>query len=64
MLLTKHLGDKMKHEVVGVCGINGGQWRLVNKFEGKGSLGRPIHRWKDDIEMLVREIGWHGDGLD
>jgi hypothetical protein len=54
----------MKHEVVGVCGINGGQWRLVNKFEGKGSLGRPIHRWKDDIEMLVREIGWHGDGLD
>jgi hypothetical protein len=26
--------------------------------EGKRSLGRPRHRWKDGIRMNLREIGW------
>jgi hypothetical protein len=30
--------------------------------EGKRSLGRPRHRWVDDIKMDLREIGW--DGMD
>jgi hypothetical protein len=31
---------------------------LVGKPEGKGPLGRPRHRWVDNIKMDLREIGW------
>jgi len=34
---------------------------LVGRREGKRSLGRPRHRWKDNF----REVGWEGvDSLD
>jgi hypothetical protein len=29
----------------------------VGKPEGKRPLGRPRHRWKDNIKMDLREIG-------
>jgi hypothetical protein len=29
----------------------------VGKPEGKESLGRPRHRWKDDIKLYFIEIG-------
>jgi hypothetical protein len=35
---------------------------LVGKAEGRRSLGKPRHRWADNIEMDLREIGW--DGMD
>jgi hypothetical protein len=35
---------------------------LVRKAEGKRPLGRPRHRWVDNIKMDLREIGW--DGMD
>jgi hypothetical protein len=35
---------------------------LVGKPEGKRPLGRPRHRWVDDIKMDHREIGL--DGMD
>jgi hypothetical protein len=35
---------------------------LVGKPEGKRPLGRPRHRWVDNITMDLREIGW--DGVD
>jgi hypothetical protein len=35
---------------------------LVGKPEGKRSLGRPRHRWVNDIKMDLTEIGW--DGMD
>jgi hypothetical protein len=35
---------------------------LVGKPEGKRPLGRPRHRWMDNIKMDLREIGW--DGMD
>ena len=35
---------------------------LVGKPEGRGPLGRPRRRWKDDMEMDLREVGW-GHGL-
>jgi hypothetical protein len=35
---------------------------LVGKAEGKRPLGRPRHRWVDNIKMDFREIGW--DGVD
>jgi hypothetical protein len=31
---------------------------LVGKPEGRRPLGRPRHRWEDNIEMGLREIGW------
>jgi hypothetical protein len=34
----------------------------VGKTEGKRPLGRPRHRWVDNIKICVREIGW--DGMD
>jgi hypothetical protein len=33
---------------------------LVAKPEGKRPLGRPMGRWKDNIRMKLREIGWEG----
>jgi hypothetical protein len=30
----------------------------VGKPEGKRPLGRPRHRWVDNIKMYLREIGW------
>jgi hypothetical protein len=38
-------------------------WRIgvyrvfVGRPEGKKSLGRPRHRWEDNIKMELREIG-------
>jgi len=31
---------------------------LVVKSEGKRSLGRPRHRWKDNIRIHLREMEW------
>jgi hypothetical protein len=33
---------------------------LVGKPEGKRPLGRPRHRWVDNIKMDLREVGWDG----
>jgi hypothetical protein len=33
---------------------------LVGKPEGKRPLGRPRHRWVDNIKMYLREMGWGG----
>jgi hypothetical protein len=33
---------------------------LMGKLEGKKPLGRPRHRWVDNIKMYFREIGWGG----
>jgi hypothetical protein len=42
-------------------GANGTAYTiLVRKPEGKRPLGRPRHRWKDNIKMDLREIGWYG----
>jgi hypothetical protein len=30
---------------------------LVGKPEGKRLLGRPRHRWKDNIKVHIQEIG-------
>jgi hypothetical protein len=31
---------------------------LVLKPEGKRPLGRPRHRWVDNIKIALREVGW------
>jgi len=33
---------------------------LVGKPEGKRPLGRPRHRWEDNIEMNLKEVGCGG----
>jgi hypothetical protein len=36
---------------------------LVGKPKGKRPLGRPRHRWNDDIKMDLQEVGcgvWNG----
>jgi hypothetical protein len=35
---------------------------FVGKPEGKRRMGRPRHRWVDNIKMDLTEIGW--DGMD
>jgi hypothetical protein len=36
---------------------------LVGKPEGKRPLGRPRHRWEDNIKMDLQEVGvGRGDG--
>jgi len=42
-----------------VC--TGGLQVLVGKHEGKGPLGRPWHRWEDNIKTDLQEVGlWSG----
>jgi hypothetical protein len=33
---------------------------LVGKPEGTKPLGKPRHRWVDNIQMDLREVGWDG----
>jgi hypothetical protein len=33
---------------------------LVGKSEGKRPLGRPRHRWKDNIKMDLKAMGFGG----
>jgi hypothetical protein len=33
---------------------------MVGKPEGKRPLGRPRHRWVNNIRMDLVEIGWNG----
>ena len=33
---------------------------LVGKLEGKRQLGRPRHRWEDNIKMDLQEVGCRG----
>jgi hypothetical protein len=47
-----------------VCSKNGGEENacrlLVVKPERKRPLGRPRHRWVDNIKTNLGEIGWGG----
>jgi hypothetical protein len=37
---------------------------LVEKPEGKKPLGRPRHRWEDNIKMDLQEVACGGGGVD
>jgi hypothetical protein len=57
--------DKIeKNEMGGACSADRGErgvYRvLVVKPEGKGPLGRPRHRWEDNIRMDLQEVGCGG----
>jgi len=43
----------------GACGTEGRQVRCIQEFgEGKRQLGRQRRRWRDNIEMNLRDVGW------
>jgi hypothetical protein len=45
--------------VLGICPImNTGYW--WESLKGKRPLGRPRHRWVDNIKMDFTEIRWYG----
>jgi hypothetical protein len=54
--------DKIKNEVGGACRAYGerrGIYRvLVGKPARKRPLGRPRHRWEDNIKMDLQEVGY------
>jgi hypothetical protein len=33
---------------------------LGEKPEGRRPLGRPRHRWEDNIKMELQDVGWGG----
>ena len=33
---------------------------LMGSPEGRRSLGRPRHRWQDNIKLGLQEVGWGG----
>jgi len=37
---------------------------VVGKPERKRPLGRPRHRWEDNIKMDLREVGGDGDWME
>jgi hypothetical protein len=58
-------GDKIeKNELGGACSTYGdriGVYRvMVRKPEGKRPLGRPRHRYEDNIKMDLQEVGCGG----
>jgi hypothetical protein len=45
----------------GTCGDGRGDYGiLVGRFKGKRPLGKPRHRWENNIKMDLREIGIDG----
>jgi len=46
-------------------GEDRGVQRVLGKPEGKGPLGRPRHRWEDNIKMDLQGVGGgHGDWME
>jgi hypothetical protein len=58
---------RIRMEIGRVCSTHGEKRNayriLVGKPAGKRPLGRPRHRWEDNIRMDLREIGWGGMDL-
>ena len=72
MICTSHqyyLGDKSRRMRwaghMACMGERGGSDRVLEgKPNGKRPLGRPRHRWEDNIKMDIQEVGWGVYGLD
>jgi hypothetical protein len=46
-------------------GANRGAYRVtVGKPEGRRPLGRPRHRWEDNIKTNLQEVGGETDWID
>jgi len=63
-----YLGDKIgKNMMGGACSMYGGEERCIQGFggkpEGKRPLGRPRHRWEDNIKIFRKWDVGVGTGL-
>ena len=60
MICTAHTiysGDKIENkEISGTCGTYGGKRDLLGKTEGNRLLGRPRHRFENNIKMDLQEV--------
>jgi hypothetical protein len=46
-------------------GERNGAYRIfVGKSEGRRPLGRPRHRWEDNIKTALQEVGWGVDWIE
>jgi len=58
------LRDQIENEIGGACSKyreRRGAYRiLVGKPEGSRPLGRPRHRWEDNIKVDLQEVGCEG----
>ena len=56
--------DQIENEIGGACSKyreRRGAYRiLVGKPEGSRPLGRPRHRWEDNIKVDLQEVGCEG----
>jgi hypothetical protein len=43
-----------------ICKTRNAYQVLVGKLERKRPLGRPMHRWEDNIKKNNKETGWWG----
>jgi hypothetical protein len=60
ILFLRNVSKRFGHDVA-LMGEGRGVYRvLVQKPEGKRPLGRPRHRWEDNIKMHLRETGPDG----
>jgi hypothetical protein len=63
VLLRYYSGDQIKgDEMRRACGTYAGDENacriLVGKVEGSRPHERPRLRWKDNVKMHIKEIGW------
>ena len=52
-----------KYEMGGACGTYGRRERfrvLLGRTDGKRPLGRPRHRWEDNIKIDFKGVVWGG----
>jgi len=64
MICTSQIEKNEMGKVYSTYGESRVEYRvLVGKPEGKRPLGRPTHRWVDNIKMDLKEMEWRGPGL-
>jgi len=52
-----HLGDQIQKKDMGSAHSKyGGEERCIQG--GKVTLGRPRHRWEDNIKTDLQDVGW------
>jgi len=55
------VGDPIEKKHICIYGKRWGAYSvLVGKSEGKRPLGRPRHRWEDNIKIVLQEVGCGG----
>jgi hypothetical protein len=69
-IFTKYYSGNQieKNEMGGACSKYGGKEKCIQDFggrpEGRQPLGRPRHRWEDNIKMDLQEVGWGMDWIE